>query len=202
MSQNAFARPVSKLLLATALSLIAGSVSANTYFTDFENIGGFIPSGGAATDFTVGPTRFTGGMSGVAGIGELYHSGTHAWMVKGGDTGIIQFNPGQYDVSFYAKAFSGSNGPSIINAYDQADHLLKTMSLTASDPFTKFMISGVIDRIEFLNTDSVATQMNTLDDFSVTAVPVPAAMWLFGSAMLGVVGFNGTSRKARSLSNS
>lgn len=30
--------------------------------------------------------------------------------------------------------------------------------------------------------------MNALDDFSVAAVPVPAAFWLFGTALLGATG--------------
>lgn len=180
--------------LATAILasgvLIAAPAQANTYSTDFESIGGFVFSGGAVTEFSIGPATFTGGMSGVAGIGELYRFGTHAWMVKGGETGLISFAPGEYSVSFYANAFSGSDGITEIRAFAVEDQLLASLDLLPSDPFTLFSVIGRVDRIEFRNLDSANTRMNALDDFSVTAVPLPAAVWLFGASLAGWTGFS------------
>lgn len=181
---------VFKIVIAMLLGLVSSSVSANTYSTDFENIGGFVFSGGAVTEFSVGPATFTGGMSGVAGIGELYRSGSHAWMVKGGESGLISFAPGEYSVSFYANTFSGSDGNTEIRAFDAGNKLLAGLDLLPGDPFTLFSVTGAIDRIEFRNLDSANTRMNALDDFSVAAVPLPAAMWLFGASMVGWAGLS------------
>jgi hypothetical protein len=145
--------------------------------------------GAGETNFNVGTANFSGGVSGIARIGELYNSGSHAWMVKGGDTGIIQLGPDTTEVSFYAKAFSGADGDSIITAFDSANNELKTMTISPSDLFKKFTVTGLIDRIEYANNDSDNTRMNSLDDFSVTAIPVPGAFWLFSTALLGIVRF-------------
>lgn len=170
--------------------LSTAPVHANTYSTNFEAIGGSVFSGAAVTEFSVGPATFTGGMSGVAFIGELYRSGSHAWMVKGGETGVINFAPGEYSVSFYANAFSGSDGITEIRAFAVEDQLLASLDLLPGDPFTRFSVTGLIDRIEFRNLDSANTRMNALDDFSVTSVPLPAAVWLFGASIAGWAGWS------------
>lgn len=175
------------VMLAT-LSAFISSAYATTLHEDFEGIGGSISAGNGVSNFNVGTANFTGGMSGVAGIFELYNSGSHAWMVKGGETGTIQLGPNTTEVSFYAKAFSGADGTSVITAFDEADNILKTLTVEASNPFTLFSILGAIDRIEFVNNDSSNMRMNSLDDFSVTSVPIPAAFWLFGTAILSLIG--------------
>jgi|GEM_PF-5624563 len=192
MNRNVDVSRVFKIVIALLLGLVSSSVSANTYATDFETVGGSVFSGGAVTEFSIGPAAFSGGMSGVAGIGELYRSGSHAWMVKGGETGIIQFQPGQYEVSFFAKAFSGSDGNTEIRAFDAGSKLLAALDVLPSDPFSLFSVTGAIDRIEFRNLDSANTRMNGLDDFSVAAVPLPAAAWLFGASLAG---WSGLSRR-------
>ena len=159
-------------------------VSAATLFEDFEGIGGLLPNGNGKAIFSVGAANFSGGVSGVAGIRELYKSGTHAWMVNGGNTGTIQFGPNVTEVSFYAKAYSLADNTSVITAFDGANNLLASLILNSTDPFTKFTVTGLIDRIEFVNNDSDSSRMNALDDFSVTTVPIPAAFWLFGTALL------------------
>jgi len=190
MKRNIDVSHVFKAVIAMLLGLVSSSVFANTYSTDFEDIGGFVFSGGAVTEFSVGPAQFAGGMSGVAGIGELYRTGTHAWMVKGGETGMISFAPGEYSVSFYANAFSGSDGNTEIRAFDAENNVLAGMDLLPSDPFMLFSVIGRVDRIEFRNLDSANTRMNALDDFSVTAVPLPAAVWMLGASLAGWAGFS------------
>ena len=155
---------IKRYVVLFTLGVFTSTVSATAVFEDFENIGGFIPGNGV-TNFNVGTANFTGGVSGVAGIPELYHSGTHAWMVKGGDTGIIQFGPNTTEISFYAKALSNADNSSVITAFDSANNVIDTLTLTASDPFSKFTVTGLINRIEFTNNDSDGTRMNSLDDF-------------------------------------
>ena len=176
---------IKRFIILLTLVIFTSSASATTLFEDFESIGGTLPSG--ETDFDVGTANFTGGISGVARIPELYKSGDHAWMVFGGETGTIQFGPNTTEVSFYAKAFSEADGDSVITAFDSAGAELKKMTINPSDPFTKFTVTGLIDRIEYANNDSDNTRMNSLDDFSVTAIPVPAAFWLFTTALLGII---------------
>lgn len=183
---------IRQFVMLVTLTVFISSTYATTVDEGFENIGGSIGAGNGVSDFNVGTARFSGGMSGVAGIFELYNSGSHAWMVKGGETGIIQLSPNTTDVSFYAKAFSGADGTSVITAFDEAENILKTLTLEASNPFTLFSVSGAINRIEFVNNDSSNMRMNSLDDFSVTSVPIPAAFWLFGTAIIGLIG---TSKK-------
>ncbi|MGR8930467.1 MAG: hypothetical protein ACU836_07490 [Gammaproteobacteria bacterium] len=194
MDRYEFSSAFHRVVFVTLMFFATNTVFASTFSTDFEDIGGFIPNGEGNTDFNVGPAHFIGGISGVAGVFELYRSGTHAWMVDGGETGIIEFSPGQYVVSFFAKAYSGSDGDTVINAFDTSDNMLASLTLTSQDPFTPFIVSGALDRIEFINNDSDDSRMNTLDDFSLTTVPVPAAIWLFASALVSIVGWSRQSR--------
>lgn len=163
------------------------TVHANTYTSDFEIIGGLLASGAGATEFVIGPASFTGGVSGAAGVFELYRSGSHAWMVRGGDTGVIGFEPGQYVVEFYAKAYSSSAGTTEIRVYGLDEDLLATAILNVSDPFTRFSLSGLLGRIELINNDKNNTRFNALDDITITAVPLPGAFWLFGSLSFGLI---------------
>lgn len=162
------------------------TVHANIYTSDFETIGGSLASSAGATEFAIGPASFTGGISGVAGVFELYHSGSQAWMVRGGGTGVIAFEPGQYEVEFFAKANSLSTGTTEIRAYGLDEDVLATAILNAGDPFTQFSVSGFLGRIELINNDTNNTRFNALDDITITAVPLPGAFWLFGFLSFGL----------------
>ncbi len=104
--------------LALMLGMQSGTALAapedQDVFTDFETID--------ATDFSIGSgdvtATFTGGFSGVAGILELYRSGTHAWMVRESNTGEIQFETNAATVDFFARARSTADGPSVLTAFD------------------------------------------------------------------------------------
>lgn len=96
--------------MLAALSVFSTSVFAITINENFEEIGGFLDEGNGIANFNIGNANFnignanfSGGMSGIARIGELYKSGNHAWMVKGGETGIIQFGANTTEVSFFCQ---------------------------------------------------------------------------------------------------
>jgi len=178
---------IKQCTMLAALSVFSTSVFAITINENFEEIGGFLDEGNGIANFNIGNANFSGGMSGIARIGELYKSGNHAWMVKGGETGIIQFGANTTEVSFFAKAFSEADGTSVITAFDSAEQIIDSLTLTGADRFTQFTVSGLIDRIEFVNNDSDNARMNSLDDFSVTTVPIPATFWLFATAVLGAM---------------
>lgn len=195
MNNLLLTRRVIHLLAIAILSFLANAAYASTYSEDFEAIGGFVADGDAVTDFKVGPAQFTGGLSGVARIPELYKSGNHAWMVRGGDTGTILFDPGFLNVSFYAKAFSGADAGTTITAFDTSNNILNSLILNSSDPFTRFMASGQLGRIEIANNDSNNARFNAVDNFQVNNVPLPAAIWLYASALLGLFGVNRKPQK-------
>lgn len=185
---SSFSHFLQRLVVLISFFVFAASVSATTIIDDFEGIGGVLPNG--ETEFSIGPATFSGGISGIAGIRELYNSGNHAWMIKGGQTGIIQFGPNVIEASFYARTSSAADASSIITAFDAADNTLESLTLNPGDSFVKFSVSGLIDRIEYVNNDSDSNRMNALDDFSITVVPVPAAIWFFGTALLSTFGFS------------
>lgn len=195
MNNLLLTRKVAHILVIAALGFLASTGYASTYTEDFEAIGGFVADGNAVTDFKVGPAQFTGGLSGVARIPELYKSGNHAWMVRGGDTGTIMFDSGFLNVSFYAKVFSGADAGTTITTFDINNNILNSLILNSGDPFTRFMVSGQLGHIEIANNDSDNARFNAVDDFQVNNVPVPAAAWLFMSAMLGLFGVNRKSHK-------
>lgn len=120
-------------LVIASLGFHANTAYTSTYSEDFESIGGFVTDGNAVTDFKVGPAQFTGGLSGGARIPELYKSGNHAWMVRGGDTGTILFDLGLLNVSFYAKAFSGADAGTTVTAFD-VNNILNSLLLNSGNP--------------------------------------------------------------------
>lgn len=65
----------------------------------------------------------------------------------------------------------------------------QTPCITTDDLLTsKWGILGSIAKIEFQNLASCSDCMNSIDDFGFSAVPVPAAAWLFGSGLVGLIG--------------
>lgn len=183
-----------KILSALIASALGIAISAQTLaapvdqdvFTDFETID--------STDFTLGTSpdtaHFTDGFSGVANILELYHSGTHAWMVNPAVTGTITFETNAATVNFFARTRSTADGNSILTAFNSLDQVIDTLTLTPADDWVEVLFTGAIAKIEFQNlaTGGCTTCMNSIDDFGFSAVPVPAAAWLFGSGLVGLIG--------------
>lgn len=152
-----------RLIGIIAFGFLASTAYYSTYTEDFEDIGGF---------------------SGITRIPGLDKSGNRAWMARGDEAGMIQFDPGFLNVSFYAKAFSGADASTTIIAFDiNNDSLI----LNSGDPFSRFMVSGQLGRIEIANHDSDNARFNAVDDVQVNNVPLPTAIWLFASALLGFV---------------
>lgn len=168
------------------------SAAALAVFDDFERIN--------ATDFLIGTApdtaHFRGGFSGVAGIPELYLSGSHAWMVNPGHSGEITFETRAAEVAFHARTRSTADDVSILRAFDeQGVQVGEQITLHPGDPFRQVILSGSIARIVFENTASCDTCMNALDDFGFSPVPIPAAAWLFGSSLLALAGFSARQRR-------
>jgi len=171
--------------LAFVLGMQSGTALAapedQDVFTDFETID--------ATDFSIGSgdvtATFTGGFSGVAGILELYRSGTHAWMVRESNTGEIQFETNAATVDFFSRARSTADGPSVLTAFDSQGQVVDSVTLNPGDPFEEVIFTGSIARIEFANnaSEGCADCMNSIDDFGFSPVDASSSGPLAASVL-------------------
>lgn len=97
-------------------------------------------------------------------------------------------------------------GSTTFSAYDAADNLLDTLTLsiadasfsgtTGEDTFFGITNSAGISRI-FISNSSGGIEVDHLQygGGDLSAIPIPAAAWLFGTALIGLFGFS-KSRKA------
>lgn len=181
-----------KRTLAFALTLLAYSAAPlcaapedQDVFTDFETINTSV-----GEEFSIGTSpeaaTFGGdGFSGVAGIGELYFSGVRAWMINPGGTGTIDFETNAATVEFWTRLRTGADGSSVYTAYDDADQVIDTQTISTPGAFQLLSFSGNIDRIEIVNNATMAGDrlMNSIDNFGYTTVPEPSSL------MLGLAAF-------------
>ena len=83
-----------------------------------------------------------------------------------------------------------------LSVFDNTDNLLGTTSLDIgqdiSGMFTLSLLSNNISYATFGTTDAFGLGGLYADNFTYnpSVVPIPAAAWLFGSALLGFVGFS------------
>ena len=159
-------------------------------FTDFETI-----NTNLGDPFSIGVSpesaTFSGdGFSGVAGIGELYFSGSHAWMVNPGGTGVIDFETNAATVEFWTRIRTGADGSSVYTAYDDTDQVIDTLTISSPAAFQLVSFTGSIDRIEVVNNATTAGDrlMNSIDNFGYTAVPEPSTIVLGIGMMLATLG--------------
>lgn len=106
---------------------------------------------------------------------------------------------GDYVFSIEANALTGSVFTSTGSTFDltdggfeffAGDATSSNMNVTATDgwvtyTWTTTLDAGLID-IGIRTTD-IAKYSIAFDNFSVTLVPVPAAVWLFGSGLIGLI---------------
>lgn len=123
--------------------------------------------------------------------GAYFTNTTYAYLsMLNGDTFAKQFEAGD----FFTLTVSGlDNADSIVNSLDIS--LAEGTNLLDSWLWTDLSSLGSVYALEFSlsSSDIGSFGMNTpayfaIDDLiSVSAVPVPAAVWLFGSGLLGLV---------------
>jgi hypothetical protein len=138
---------------------------------------------------------------------------TKAGTFGGSDTGLVNANSGEIgpygswdgilNIDFLANGYTVSGvGFGLvefdtplesIRIYNEANILTATFNNQLSDMFSFWGIVAnageKIGRIE-LDGNFFAIQDIYFAENSVSAVPVPAAVWLFGSGLLGLMGFN------------
>jgi len=177
---------ISKPVLTVGIAAVALASAAwsapedQDVFTDFETI-----NTSTGVPFMVGSAEFSGdAFSGVAGIGELYRSGSHAWMVNPEGTGIIDFGDmNAASVEFWARIRSGADGSSTYTSFDEGGSMIQAVTIDTPGAFQLVSFSGDIDHITVVNNATVAggdRLMNSIDDFGYTTVPEPTSLVLLG----------------------
>lgn len=176
-----------------AAGLFTSSVQADPQtldqFTSFEftDLDGFTLGAGNQL------AQFTGGRAQIIGIPNLYHSGSFAWMLNGGETGVVTFT----GLSASVIEFFGAsiNGPVTVNAYSPTNALIDSLNITdanfganMNDFSNPLSFSGVgsIGRIE-LTANAGGANRVSIDSFGFSVVPEPASagvLTLAGAAIL------------------
>ena len=143
------------------------------------------------------------------------HSGQYTVTDKKGDSGpiTVSFATPVYDLSFYAMdidTFGGKDDILTAQVFDSSHTLLNTITITygqagydTGDCVATFVdftsinnISSLEMRVETGNSFSGNYSGWALDDLSYTPVPVPGAIWLLGSGLIGLAAFGGRRGKS------
>lgn len=93
----------------------------------------------------------------------------------------------QFEYGIMPDDFTGTNGNNPVNGQKLVQNSI-VFTLTGINPTAEFSIKNI--RVQY--GTSLTEPYLTLDDIVIPAsvVPVPAAVWLFGSALLGMVGIS------------
>lgn len=213
-----------KMLVAAASMLAATSASAEIITLDFEGLGngvsvGNFYNGGGGTNYGVSFSPATLAIidEDAGGTGNIANepSASTIMFFLDANNAILNFAAG-FDTGF--SFFYTSSTAASVNVYDGVDGtgtLLATLNLLAQfnqncsgDPNGGFCnwsaigvtFEGVAKSIDFGGTanqtgfDNI-TFGSDIPGGGTSAVPLPAAVWLFGSALAGFAGFR-RNRKA------
>ena len=163
------------MLGAMVFSFNTGVANAALITGEMGLTGAYSTSGGIdfADDTDISLTSVTG-TSGIGDLGVTVGFGT----VGAINNGDFSFSP-----------FSPVTNVFIIGGW-QLD--LTTLSITdQTDSKLTMAGTGILSGVGFENTLAswtYSSQVSSSYSMSITAVPVPAAVWLFGSGLIGLVG--------------
>jgi len=193
-------KKISVLFAALFMSLVSTSGFAATY--DFSTL----TSGTSVTTQYAGVSfSLAGGVSSgtpTVANGGIANSTTTDYPTA--DQLIATFDYAVENVSFNFENYgnNSSYGGTIWQAFDASNSLLGSGSLaSAAGELTSLLsLTGITSLIldnNLTGRDSWIFALETLsfDKASVSAVPVPAAIWFMGSGLLGLAGFNRKNKK-------
>ena len=210
-----YSKVLKAAIVATSM-LAATSASAAVVTLDFEGIGNFSPvgnfyNGGAGTNYGIqfSPTTLALVDSDAGGNGNIANepSSNTVMFFLDASNAILDVAAG-FDTGF--SFFYSSSTTASVNVYDglgATGNLLASLVLAAQfsencsgDPngaFCNFspigvLFGGIAKSIDFGGTaNQIAFDNITLGSAApgISPVPLPAAAWLFGSALLGFAGF-------------
>ena len=181
-----------------ALLTLAATTSLNAAIIDFEEIDN-------TSKVTTGPSLDTQGFNlfnSSAGIGSILHwessspynadpSGvTFSHNYSSTTTTLTQLNGGAFNlfsIDFGDVFNSGVSQNISINAVTNSGSLLSTVVSTDSIIGLETFNLNWSNVLSASWTETSGSYLQ-LDNISVSAVPVPAAVWLFGSGLIGLIG--------------
>ena len=125
---------------------------------------------------------------------------SYAWNWNGAQSLWIDFRTATDFLSgnfAFLSSNYGYNASSVqLFGYDWSDSLVGTSAVFDLSSSFQNLIAGFTD-IRYLEIRANSNNAwFSIDDLEVSAVPVPAAAWLFGSAMLGFFGFSRRKNQA------
>lgn len=96
-----------------------------------------------------------------------------------------------FDVSSISFIFGGNSGVFNVFAFDISNNIVDSLLTTTGDGDSAGPITLVGNGIRRLLIQDPGNNFAAIDNVNieVSAVPLPAAAWLFGSALLGFIGF-------------
>lgn len=141
-----------------------------------------------------------GGTDGAGTYNGTSHSETEFLFTLDGDydfnyeANIIDFYNGGYDPSFYAELWNLDSNQQVFYAevfgsYGDYSGINSTGALGAGNYRFNIVAHTYADSVSFGENFAAVNASTSLHLTEVSAVPVPAAVWLFGSGLIGLVGF-------------
>ena len=157
------------------------------------------------TGWTVNP--FSGGTIVTSGV-EGSSDGTSAAIFNGGDqlggtlsqtfsTTIGTEYRLEFDFGVYSGSYPGSNLTLQVDLNGVGSLLSTAVTYSASSPtqfngssfnFTADSSSTTLLFTDFTSASETISVDSVLDNVSVSSVPIPAAVWLFSSGIIGIIG--------------
>jgi len=167
------------------IMLLLGSTAANAagVTVDFDELPAMFPVStfdSKGYRFTQGSAGFVLGTNfGTSGSGGLAISGAGSTMtLLGGGTFALQ--------SFDMRTFSGLEEDIVITGYfESGEQITRNLTITGSYA-VDYELEDVWQGLVSLQFDTAGSSSVYTDNIVTNAVPVPAAVWLFGSALAGL----------------
>jgi hypothetical protein len=192
------------VFLSILLLCLSGTLQAATYSYDFSSMG--IANGTSYEGATVGHATFTsedGNLQYTSNYGGGLYDGA------GGSNDIyIDFSQGVDNLSFTAGDGAGDDDAFAVSLYEfGTNNFLGTWSTPvfggANEPewYTLAIAITNVGRVVFDQGNSGVLPGTAsgsggvvMTEFSYSVVPIPAAVWLFGSGLLGIFGLSKRKR--------
>ena len=172
-------------------------------------VGCFSFSPGNSIQITSGTANgFAGGISGTFGVGTITSAGSvETAMVSG--TGVLSIFDGVFtltadldwvDIATFGTAgnFNSTGTANLSNiVYGGTNGDLAALLNAGSGVNTAtFQFTTPTSLTELFTTNTAVTSTSFSGSITPTVVPVPAAVWLFGSGLLGLIGAGARKRAA------
>ncbi len=186
-------------LLASSWAVNASLITNGTFDTDLS---------GWDIDATTGVTPVTGearigqpGSPGYAIFSQTFDIAAGTTSLSIGFDYLWQINapttPDEFTVSLSYESNTGTQTISLLDEWSDSATFANERydAVIAIDNLSVGLGNGMISFMLQENIDTSGTRVH-LDNVAVSAVPVPAAIWLFGTALVGLVGFGKRKSKA------